>query len=948
MDPQLEVENEALRRRQFAQIREAFEASPDRVDLVAIEAYRSENRRDVLDMVSQFLDGSITARALASFLDQWSRTVRFGFAGPSGAMYLNQITKDATGDEIETFLRRALVPPIDEAAGCLLVDELADLTAQLREHGSAAAVARGPFFLTWFWWLQSPSTWNAMWPSSSSAMQELGWLTQDATSQGQRLSRYMRALSQLDTDSLTVEQCFAWFNKNRDSVGLDITLPERCQLAMKLPQDVPGPGSPDEEVAAYESSRQAMRAGIREMSRIGKSLSAEVSEILGIECIPNTPSEFWVPGDKHIRGDLWVSWRPKGLRGGPGLRLHVSVNGVFLVINPEVNMNPKGYGKRLLSLVPDAVDLSFFKVIDYRGPFGASMTVVGRDQVDTSFNLGLPLDIADLATAEGLRSTIARGASQLAPMFQSLCVEQSDTDPESPPTVNTSDLRALAQQFVRETEYPSDRDQQEMSLRAEWAHALAADRLSGLSKERFRRMYGNKYGNPGPQATLNATVRDTDDEGWGLLLTSVDYLLHGSDPVEQRLDGVLDDADLGFRGLKESVLLKLLAIVDPERFLPIFPFSGDNGKAALLEVLGSKAPPMQSSRGVLQVQANDAIRAITEPLFPGDPWAQAQFAYWLRDRNTSGGETGGELTDPTSRAIERLEQLAPKLYVDSEFLLDIHSLLTEMGQVILYGPPGTGKTYFAQGIAEAIAPDDDHRMLVQFHPSTTYEDFFEGFRPTADSTGGLSYTLSPGPLRLIATEAANNPDEPYVLVIDEINRANLPKVFGELLFLLEYREQSARLLYEPDEAFQLPRNLFISGTMHTVDRSVGLLDAAMRRRFHFVPFVPDLAGRSPISQVLTRWVAENDELETLPEIVDKVNNQLRALLGGDHLLLGPSYFMKAGIDEEQLRRVWRFQIEPLIEDLFFGQSEHAAQFHFDQVWAELGQPALESGSDGRP
>ena len=184
-----------------------------------------------------------------------------------------------------------------------------------------------------------------------------------------------------------------------------------------------------------------------------------------------------------------------------------------------------------------------------------------------------------------------------------------------------------------------------------------------------------------------------------------------------------------------------------------------------------------------------------------------------------------------------------------------------------------------------------------------------------------------------------------MLIIDEINRANLPKVLGELLFLLEYRGEAARVLYRPDVEFRLPANLWLIGTMNTADRSIALVDAALRRRFHFVPFVPDLAGRSPISQVLRRWVEANGELETLPDIVDKVNNQLRAALGGDHLLLGPSYFMKKGIDETALRRVWEFQIEPLIEDLFFAEPERVNAFRFERVWAELGKPAIEAAAE---
>ena len=128
--------------------------------------------------------------------------------------------------------------------------------------------------------------------------------------------------------------------------------------------------------------------------------------------------------------------------------------------------------------------------------------------------------------------------------------------------------------------------------------------------------------------------------------------------------------------------------------------------------------------------------------------------------------------------------------------------------------------------------------MVQFHPATSYEDFFEGLRPEETEAGQVMYGVAGGPLVAIAEQAAADPTRKYVLVIDEINRANLPKVFGELLFLMENRKESVQTLYRPEEPFTLPENLWFIGTMNTADRSIALIDAAMRRRFHFVPFFP--------------------------------------------------------------------------------------------------------------
>ena len=163
------------------------------------------------------------------------------------------------------------------------------------------------------------------------------------------------------------------------------------------------------------------------------------------------------------------------------------------------------------------------------------------------------------------------------------------------------------------------------------------------------------------------------------------------------------------------------------------------------------------------------------------------------------------------------------------------------------------------------------------------------------------------------------------------------------MFLLEYRDESARLMYRPSETFKLPKNLWIIGTMNTADRSIALVDAAMRRRFQFVELTPDIEGKNPVSNVLREWTLRNNELEILPDLVDAVNGKLRSALGGEHLSLGPSYFMKTGIDEKMLRRIWRFQIEPLIADLFFGDDDRKKQFAFETIWAELVESELPEG-----
>lgn len=202
---------------------------------------------------------------------------------------------------------------------------------------------------------------------------------------------------------------------------------------------------------------------------------------------------------------------------------------------------------------------------------------------------------------------------------------------------------------------------------------------------------------------------------------------------------------------------------------------------------------------------------------------------------------------PTVTARRELElpeppqELADELLVhDVDWLREVRDLLWDERQLVLYGPPGTGKTFLAQKLAEFLGGGPEQVKLVQFHPSYAYEDFFEGFRPQEDpESREVAFRLTAGPLRELADLASleGNRHIPHFLIIDEINRANLAKVFGELYFLLEYRNKSVRLTYSGDD-FALPPNLFVIGTMNTADRSIALVDAAMRRRFSFVELSP--------------------------------------------------------------------------------------------------------------
>ena len=215
-----------------------------------------------------------------------------------------------------------------------------------------------------------------------------------------------------------------------------------------------------------------------------------------------------------------------------------------------------------------------------------------------------------------------------------------------------------------------------------------------------------------------------------------------------------------------------------------------------------------------------------------------------------------------------------------------------------------------------------------------------GFRPRLND-GNARYELRDGPLLKAAERASNEEHAKHYLVIDEINRGNIAKVFGELYYLLEYRDDEINLLYERDgkEKFSLPKNLYIIGTMNTADRSIALVDLALRRRFYFIEFHPDA---EPIKGILRRWLRSDDEsnprkseLLWVADVVEKVNEKLQ---NDRHAAIGPSYFMRPNLDEAMVERIWKHSVIPYIEERRFGDDSVSVEFDLE-TWKNAVRPS---------
>jgi 5-methylcytosine-specific restriction protein B len=244
------------------------------------------------------------------------------------------------------------------------------------------------------------------------------------------------------------------------------------------------------------------------------------------------------------------------------------------------------------------------------------------------------------------------------------------------------------------------------------------------------------------------------------------------------------------------------------------------------------------------------------------------------------------------------------------------------GQAILYGPPGTGKTFLAQKLAQHLTQGNNGFWeMVQFHPAYAYEDFVQGIRPFTDDDGTLHYDLVNGRF-LQFCQRASQQSGPCVLIIDEINRANLAAVFGELMLLLEYRDASIPLA--AGGSFHIPANVRLIGTMNTADRSIALVDHALRRRFAFIHLPPNY-------DVLRHYHQNTDfNPEPLIKLLQKLNRQI----DDPHYLVGITYFLHPNLTP-QLADIWKLEIEPYLEEYFFDQPDQVETFRWEKVSKQL-------------
>lgn len=395
------------------------------------------------------------------------------------------------------------------------------------------------------------------------------------------------------------------------------------------------------------------------------------------------------------------------------------------------------------------------------------------------------------------------------------------------------------------------------------------------------------------------------------------------------------------RALGPAIIWKIAFLYSNKQLLPIYNIK--EWLIPLAQYFGmpnaDKASRMELQRFLLEKKGNKELFQFYEKLleiYDKLPKEQKDSKKENTALVTEGKSTEEHVTVPspeevapqptTEESLEHYsdEQFLQEVYMSPDDLQRLKALVREKKNIILQGAPGVGKTFTAKRLAHLLmgVKDEQRIEMVQFHQNYSYEDFILGYKPNAQ--GG--FELRQGLFYKFCMKALNSPDKDFFFIIDEINRGNLSKIFGELLMLIEnsYRGKEIKLAYT-DEPFAVPDNLYIIGMMNTADRSLAMIDYALRRRFSFFEMRPGFHtdGFKRYQKGL-----QSEQLNTIIQEIIVLNQEIRTDDSlGNGFCIGHSYFCNQKVfSSEWLKNVIEYDIEPMLREYWFDDTPKCERY----------------------
>ena len=426
-----------------------------------------------------------------------------------------------------------------------------------------------------------------------------------------------------------------------------------------------------------------------------------------------------------------------------------------------------------------------------------------------------------------------------------------------------------------------------------------------------------------PMSSDKQSFRDFEED-LPVFREALGVLLHGAGTDAERLDEMWKIGSGVRRYITESLPIPsaLLFLQKPAKWSGILHMNQKEEKLTMAGIAPALAA--DASLGEHFVALERALIALP-PKYGRKNWGPEVVAPFYFSQALKRNVQDGEDRD----AIYTVEDAHQDLFIPDDHFNRLVASIKSRKNLILQGPPGTGKTFIARRIAWCLIGrnDSDPIEMVQFHQSYAYEDFVQGYRP--NERGG--FDLKDGVFHRFCERARTNPDTPHVFIIDEINRGNISRIFGELLMLIERDKRSneyAVALTYSDQRFHVPANVFILGMMNTADRSLALVDYALRRRFAFETLEPAFGtdyGRTAFVNYVTARGARSELVACISTRVRELNETIKNDKElGPGFQVGHSYFVPDDGEEpseDWYKHVVDTQIAPLLREYWFDSPE---------------------------